>query len=165
MHRLRCSGIFEILLADILPLLFEICKYHDKQIIISEPRISFSAYSEHPSGALYGDLKRIIYNETRANEGSAYDPKTGIFTTPFNGTYFFAFNSVTASGNYCRVHLYKNGYTVAYATAEGRGSDGEISASNSGVWYLTEGDRMFLGTANCDILPLGPRTFFTGFKI
>ena len=110
--------------------------------------------------------KKLIHEVTVTNEGSAYSPVSGIFTTPYNGTYFFTWNVVTYHGHYCALYLYKNDKWVAIATGDGRGkSTGSNGGSNAGVWNLIEGDTMWLKTSTCEYIYPGKNTFFSGFKI
>lgn len=50
------------------------------------PRLSFSAALTRPMRR----VGTIEFNEVFVNENNAYDPKTGIFTAPLSGRYFFS---------------------------------------------------------------------------
>nr|XP_046228640.1 EMILIN-1a isoform X2 [Scatophagus argus] len=50
------------------------------------PRLSFSAALTRPMRS----AGTIVFNEVFANEDNVYDPKTGYFTAPVSGNYFFS---------------------------------------------------------------------------
>ncbi|XP_069014776.1 EMILIN-1-A [Embiotoca jacksoni] len=50
------------------------------------PRLSFSAALTRPMRS----TGTIVFNEVFANENNVYDPKTGYFTAPVSGKYFFS---------------------------------------------------------------------------
>ena len=51
------------------------------------------------------------------NVGNAMNVKSGIFTAPKSGTYFFLFSGVKSDGNQLFVSLMLNGYLVASTTS------------------------------------------------
>ena len=53
----------------------------------------------------------IPFEVAVVNIGSALDLKTGVFTAPVPGVYFFSFDAFSNSGD-CRVSLEKNGMNV-----------------------------------------------------
>ena len=53
----------------------------------------------------------IPFEVAVVNIGSALDLKTGVFTAPVPGVYFFSFDARSNSGD-CRVSLQKNGMNV-----------------------------------------------------
>ena len=59
----------------------------------------------------YGAQGPIPFEVAVVNIGSALDLKTGVFTAPVPGVYFFSFDARSNSGD-CRVSLQKNGMNV-----------------------------------------------------
>ena len=144
--------------------------YKDIKILsfFADPVVSFTAYL---SSSLRDYNSRIVvYDSTVTNQGlrPAYNTKTGYFTAPSSGTYFFTWNSFTLYGNKCNLLLYSNEvYQNVSAFADGTGSkeQGHDSSSNSLFLTLIKGDTVHVQTGTCDVLFSFPHTFFSGFKI
>ncbi|GAA6088883.1 cerebellin-1-like [Tachysurus ichikawai] len=87
-----------------------------------KPKVAFSA-TPNTSGPVnvgpYSQHVTLVYDEVLMNIGNGYDPKTGIFTAPVKGVYYFIFVVFNAN-------------------------DLEDTATNSVSLLLEEGDQVYL---------------------
>lgn len=54
----------------------------------------------------------ITFTDVSFNLGSGMDPRSGEFTSPVNGTYFFAFAGYAVDSESCGIYVKKNNVTV-----------------------------------------------------
>lgn len=66
-----------------------------------EEAVAFSVYA--PSKTHYQDEEVLIFSSIRVDTHSAYNTKTGMFTAPLDGTYYFAATTCTGHKE-CVVH-------------------------------------------------------------
>ncbi|XP_063079259.1 uncharacterized protein LOC134469129 [Engraulis encrasicolus] len=110
-----------------------------------ESRVSFSASLLQEGGGYTGPSQvetPLVFRNIIANIGDAYSAKTGVFTAPTRGAYFFI---VFASGHGhtsipTGVTLWKNRELVVSAFA--RQEHGDMSASNGASLQLEAGDEI-----------------------
>ncbi|XP_076847115.1 uncharacterized protein LOC143492616 [Brachyhypopomus gauderio] len=75
---------------------------------IDRPKVAFSAALTASLGS-FSSMTNVVYSRVITNVGGAYSPKTGMFTAPVRGVYYFRFTSCSGnSGYYSGVFLYKN---------------------------------------------------------
>ena len=86
----------------------------------------------------------IKFEHVKQNYGNAYDPQTGIFTSPKSALYFFTFTILTFPGQHVETKLVVNGSPVAYSFSQGPYPDIHNSGSKSVVVPLHPGDRVWL---------------------
>ena len=83
----------------------------------------------------------VKFVDVKTNIGRAYNPNTGIFTTPRNGLYEFQTNFVSRGGNWLELNLMKNNELVAKGHgAKDHGTSGSIRV----LLELKNGDKVYL---------------------
>ena len=88
----------------------------------------------------YGAQGPIPFEVAVVNIGDALDLKTGMFTAPVSGVYFFSFDAHSSS-NEGRVHLHKNGVHVG----ESFGNNGHYRSLQlhlASILQLDAGDKI-----------------------
>ncbi|XP_016349803.1 collagen alpha-1(VIII) chain-like [Sinocyclocheilus anshuiensis] len=85
----------------------------------------------------------LVYNNVYVNEGSAYNPNTGIFTAPVKGAYFFSFSGHNCSSKVLNLGLFKNGEQMVIVFNHPLGDHYE-STANSVSLTLEKGDRVYV---------------------
>jgi len=113
--------------------------------------------------------KRIPFEVVRLNIGNAFNPKSGVFTAPVSGTYFFSFSAIRKNNKDLYVHLRVNRVqvSVAYATSFQSWYNPTVmrsilkleAGSKVDVW-LKEGDIHDHNEEN-----RGPHTHFVGWLL
>lgn len=73
------------------------------------------------SGRTYGPHQPIEFDSVLLNEGSAYDPRHGIFRAPFGGFYHFAVNFLSAPPESSYIEIVRDGNQLVYSYAAGDG--------------------------------------------
>merc|ERR1712168_184139 len=111
--------------------------------VVSVPKVAFSAAMLKVSnlrGGKHG--AHMVYNSVQTNVGDGYNPKTGVFTAPVTGVYFFRFTA--SNRNHLDldmgVKLYKNQEEIMYNHENGV----EDFFSNAVTLELVMGDKVFL---------------------
>lgn len=84
------------------------------------PRLSFSAALTRPMG----NAGTIIFNKVFVNEDSVYNPRTGYFTAPVRGKYFFSATLTGHKNVKIEAVLSKSNYGVARADSAGYQPEG-----------------------------------------
>ncbi|KAI4904177.1 hypothetical protein NFI96_004554 [Prochilodus magdalenae] len=107
--------------------------------IIEKPKVAFSAGLSSSVGPLSG-LGIVVYTKVLTNIGGAYNSKTGVFTAPITGTYYFRFTACGGSnGHYSGVGLYRNKERLTHVSEYN--NDGYPKHFSGGVTTtLSEGD-------------------------
>ena len=99
------------------------------------------------------------------NDGSGYDPQTGVFTCPTSGLYLFSFTVETFHTNSAYASLVANGNVIAHAIAEPFHSKQDAQGSNAAVLRLKRGNTVWIrATKNTEHVFGGKNGFnvFTG---
>lgn len=105
--------------------------------------------------------------------GNDYDPRTGTFTAPVNGTYVVSFHGVAYKSKSIYLHLKRNGVKIASGYGphhfgyNGRNHD-YLSASNTAVVNLEHGDKLWVdasgGVYGTGTELGGPSNYYTTFS-
>ncbi|XP_073704299.1 complement C1q-like protein 2 [Garra rufa] len=108
----------------------------------------------------------LVYKDVFVNEGSAYNPTTGIFTAFVKGVYFFTFTGHNRSSKPMGLRLFKNGQQMITVYNHPLGDRYE-TASNSIALTLEKGDQVYmLLWANTWVFDnVNDHTTFTGYLI
>ncbi|KAL4220137.1 C1q and tumor necrosis factor protein 4 [Mactra antiquata] len=99
-----------------------------------------------------GSYQTIIFDNVITNDLGAYNNITGIFTAPFNGTYFFTATVMSHSGEYIVSEICINGqslvYMYSYDTKYEQGTNSVVLVLKAGdsVWvrhHDTQGSKAY----------------------
>ncbi|XP_058249873.1 adiponectin-like [Hemibagrus wyckioides] len=111
-------------------------------------KVAFSAtlYTTGLPKNIGPNTKRVtlVYETAFTNIGNAYNTKTGIFTAPVKGVYYFIFVLFNPHNLSTAVALMKNGESIVLASDNEPGADTEDTATNSVSLLLEEGDRVYI---------------------
>ncbi|XP_059167221.1 complement C1q-like protein 3 isoform X2 [Physella acuta] len=128
------------------------------------PRVAFSAgltkslnVSEHVN---------VTFDRVWVNVGNGYNPTTGVFTAPHDGTYSIMYHGLAEYDGTLWLDLYKNSNYLSSAYAHITGQYG--AASNSIVLALTAGDELYITGHGSSILyglPDDVYATFTGYLL
>ncbi|XP_055016544.1 uncharacterized protein LOC129411026 [Boleophthalmus pectinirostris] len=113
------------------------------------------------------DSETILkFSKVLTNEGSAYDPSTGLFVAPVPGLYFFSFCAVDFLKGYMGVLLHHNDRPISFSLAL-NAHGGYGGTCNSAVLRLERGDSASLRLPASYRLYDDQRNFslFNGFLI
>jgi len=101
-------------------------------------RVSF--YARLTNNVALGTTQTVIFDEVVTNNGHAYNKHTGHFTTPRDGTYYFATSFLTFSRS-THLQIMKNGQDIGSGVAyPDHASTGSINA----IVNLKKGDVILL---------------------
>ncbi|XP_055788244.1 complement C1q tumor necrosis factor-related protein 3-like [Salvelinus fontinalis] len=101
----------------------------------------------------------LVHSHVITNVGNAFSPRTGAFTAPVHGVYYFTFTSYAwKSEANIGVALYKNHEQVALVYEYQDKGDNEDFASNGATLQLAKGDTVSL------VLPSGFQVTSNAFK-
>ena len=92
-------------------------------------------YASRQAGNV-GSINTVVYNVADINQGNAYSTSTGIFTAPITGLYWFGSTFLNQGGD-CDVELRLNNTTNTIGRMRASSSSNHVTASWSGVVYLT----------------------------
>ncbi|XP_053484627.1 adiponectin-like [Ictalurus furcatus] len=92
----------------------------------------------------YSERRTLVYENALTNVGNAYNPKTGIFTAPVKGVYYFSIVLFNPFDNSTGLSLMKNGEAIVSVSDNPPGADTEDTACNSVSLLLEKGDRVYL---------------------
>ena len=116
----------------------------------------------------HGDWQntKVVYDKVITNIGSGYSPQTGIFTCPSDGEYVFTWSMMSGSSSSynCNAYIYRNG-ARSLETYSYESSSGYEVASNTVVFHLSMGDKVWIQTSDCDYFQGYPYTAFSGWKL
>ena len=97
------------------------------------------------------------------NQGNAYNPVSGVFTAPFNGSYCFIFSTLATESNAnANAYLMVDDREVAYVDAY-KGSYEWEAGGNQAVVTLVAGQTVWLKSNSNSYY--APSTTFSGFLI
>ena len=107
-------------------------------------RIAFSVHADNHLVNL-GATETYKFDVINDNEGSAYDPSTGVFICPVAGTYRFDATVMAWTGQRIDSQIRVNGVHKAHIVADASSSVQEYGqASNSLIIRLRPGDHVWL---------------------
>ncbi|KAI4904175.1 hypothetical protein NFI96_004556 [Prochilodus magdalenae] len=85
-----------------------------KREVLELPKVAFSAALTATVTDSNGDAD-LVFSHVITNIGGGYNPKTGVFTAPTRGVYYFRFTVwCYNSGYYTGIYLYKNNDVQTY---------------------------------------------------
>ena len=90
----------------------------------------------HRTGGNVSSTNTIVYNVADSNQGNAYSTSTGIFTAPQTGLYWFGSTFLNQGGD-CDVQIRVDNNATGIGQARASSSSNHVTASWSGVVYLT----------------------------
>ncbi|XP_062590229.1 complement C1q-like protein 3 [Saccostrea cucullata] len=108
----------------------------------------------------------IKFEDVLLNKGKAYDPKTGIFTSPVDGIYFFEWTFMSKRRATLSLQAVVDGLGKASTCVNDQGSY-HVSTSGHLLFELKKGSKAWIRTftTKADFLYANTYTFFTGHKI
>lgn len=138
------------------------------------PRLSFSAALTNPMGA----AGTIIFDKAFVNEGDFYNPRTGIFTAPVDGRYFFSailtghknekIEAVLSKSNYGMARVDSAGYQpegLEKPMAETKPTPGSLAVFNI-ILPLQQGDTVYIDLVMGKLAhSVEPLTIFSGMLL
>ncbi|KAL0965294.1 hypothetical protein UPYG_G00279380, partial [Umbra pygmaea] len=96
------------------------------------PNVAFAAsLGVHGNTGPFNTDITVIYRNVFTNTGNAYNPKTGIFSAPVRGVYYFSFSGCNQSSKPMGLQLYKNG--VKQVTVYNHAGGSTYETSTNGV--------------------------------
>ena len=118
----------------------------------------------HRTGGNVGSTNTIVYNVADSNQGSAYSTSTGIFTAPQTGLYWFG-STFLNSGSEADVEIRLDNTVSTIAKIRASSSSNHVTASWSGVVYLTANQNVRCVVTSGTAHSGGRWTTFTGYLI
>ncbi|XP_053187214.1 adiponectin-like [Scomber japonicus] len=132
-----------------------------------QPKVAFS-FGLTDSGQVgpFGTAITLKFSKVFINFGQVYNPKTGLFTAPVRGAYYFSFTTIDGRIDVYRdVYLYHNDKRVL--DSHNYSTNSPEIVSNSLVLQLEKGDVVYLvlyaGSSVYD--DTNDYTFFNGFLL
>uniref|UniRef100_A0A8C1Z6I4 Cerebellin 7 n=1 Tax=Cyprinus carpio TaxID=7962 RepID=A0A8C1Z6I4_CYPCA len=115
-----------------------------EQLKRKEDKVAFAAtLGNRGSVGPFNTEITLVYKDVFVNEGSAYNPTTGIFTAFVKGVYFFTFSGHNHSSKPMGLKLLKNGQQMITIYNHPQGNRYE-TASNSISLTLEKGDQVYM---------------------
>ncbi|KAK0044796.1 complement C1q-like protein 3 [Biomphalaria pfeifferi] len=112
------------------------------------PRPAFSAGLTH--GVNVSDHVNVTYDRVWTNIGNGYDPTTGVFTAPVDGTYTFLYHALAEFDGMLWLDFYQNSNYISSAYAHIENQYG--ATSNSVTLNAKKGDQMYITGHGTSIL-------------
>ena len=88
--------------------------------------------------------EKVVFDQIVTNIGSAYDASSGIFTTPTDGVYVFAWTVLTNPGYLFDTELVVDGNIKLYNAADSGGGKSYESSGCTGVLQLKSGEKVWI---------------------
>ena len=95
------------------------------------------------AGCCRGKNSVVVFERTYVNTGGGWEEKSGVFTAPIPGLYYFSWTGLANRNNHFYMSLYHNDQKTV-TTNGGYGDGGHNSASGSVILSLLAGHRVFL---------------------
>ncbi|XP_038669317.1 complement C1q tumor necrosis factor-related protein 6-like isoform X2 [Scyliorhinus canicula] len=106
----------------------------------------------------------IVYDVVNVNLGQAYDNKTGKFTCPKCGLYFFSFSSLPGRGLQTDVILVKDEKEESVIHSVLPANSSQLSAK-SVILDLHKGDKVWVKLASGNLWSRAGSLYFQGFQL
>ncbi|XP_067908387.1 complement C1q-like protein 4 [Heterodontus francisci] len=106
----------------------------------------------------------LVYDLVNVNLGKAYSPKSGKFTCPKCGLYFFSYSSLPGRGLQTDVGLMKNGQEVSLIHSVLPKDSSQLSMRNV-ILDLHKGDQVWVQLASGNLWSEGGSLSFQGFLL
>ncbi|XP_067827741.1 complement C1q tumor necrosis factor-related protein 3-like [Heptranchias perlo] len=106
----------------------------------------------------------IIYDVINVNCGNGYSDKSGKFTSPLCGLYFFSYSSLPGRGLQTDVALMKNGTEVAVLHSVLASNSSQLSTKNM-ILELHKGEQVWVKLAYGNLWSRAGSVSFQGFRL
>ena len=125
-------------------------------------RVAFTVSLSNSGKLMYSKVK---YDKVLINIGNAFEPRTGEFTCPRSGVYVFTWSTLSnVEHQHCNSYIYRNGVRSLSTNAYEENGYNE-AASNTEIFHLDQGDRVWIQTTLCEYFYGYPHTAFSGWKL
>ena len=145
------------------------CTFNMNLFAESRRRPFFCAKVTSTLGEISG---KIPFDYVIAQQGTAYDSTTSIFTAPGEGHYVFYTNIVAPAEKYCQAQITKNGVCIAGFISDSKNANEYHMGGNMAVMHLMTADKVWIQTYACQGIYIGGSWYnagytsvFIGFKI
>ncbi|XP_069775839.1 complement C1q tumor necrosis factor-related protein 3-like [Narcine bancroftii] len=127
------------------------------------PKVIFDVWLKG-NGKIVTPVNSIIYDEVIVNMGGGYNPKTGKFTSPRCGVYFFSYSSLPGRGMQTDVALMKNGKEVSLIHSVLANKTSQTSIKNI-IIELHKGDEVWVELLTGNLWSKADSLSFQGFLL
>ena len=110
--------------------------------------VAFTA-SHSTNRSTFAPYATIVFDQVESNAGQAYDTKTGVFTCPYPGYYYFSHSALSPYNGHIETEIVLEGTPKAMIYAESstpstNAGSGFDQGSNSVVTYCEAGHRVWV---------------------
>ena len=121
---------------------------HRNRCLEDSEHVAFTA-SHSKDRSPYAPYATIVFDQVESNAGQGYDAKTGVFTCPYTGYYFFSHSALAPYNGHIETDIVLEGTPKAMIYAESstpstNAGSGYDQGSNSVVTYCEAGHRVWV---------------------
>ncbi|XP_062608021.1 cerebellin-1-like [Saccostrea cucullata] len=127
--------------------------------------VAFSAYQSTTKS--YKQHETWIFDIVVVNDGNSYEKTTGIFTAPSDGTYGFAWATLTDPNKMAHPYLRVNGHYKGFTAFNNSATSQRFwsSGSNTVLFQLKKGDKVNIASGYGAAYARERFTSFSGLKM
>ncbi|XP_051899598.1 complement C1q tumor necrosis factor-related protein 3-like [Pristis pectinata] len=125
--------------------------------VVFDVKLSGNGHTVNPTNP-------IIYDKVNMNKGEGYSRKTGKFTAPRCGLYFFSYSSLPGRGTKTDVQLLKNNTRVSLIHSVLPKGSSQLSMRNI-ILELHKGDKVWVQLVTGTLWSEGGSLSFQGFLL
>ncbi|XP_076868077.1 cerebellin 11 [Brachyhypopomus gauderio] len=114
--------------------------------IAGSPKVAFTASmtsNKNLHRGLFTSETKLIFDKVLTNVGDAYNPKTGVFTAPVKGIYYFRYSGNAFSSRDMGLSIFKGNsrFVSSYEYSSGEQND---NVANGAIMQLEAGEEVYM---------------------